>query len=174
VWPLGDPGAYGSGKAVVLVASSGPPVSGTARVQNVVPAIFLAGASAFPAAYAITYGPDNLPQPPLLVSAWQVNGCAPVPIPRPAGSRVFLELFATGIRNHVSPVVAALNGGQGGNEMGSQDTTPEYAGAQGQFDGLDQVNVEITNLPVLPAGALYDLFLRMDGFVSNAVLFAVE
>ena len=168
------PAGTAPGKAVVLVASSGPPVSGTALVQNVVPAIFLAGASAFPAAYAITYGPDNQPQPPLLVSACQSNGCTPVPIPRPAGSRVFLELFATGIRNHVSPVVVALNGGQGGNEMGSQNLTPAYAGAQGQFDGLDQVNVEITNLPALPAGALYNLFLKMDGFVSNAVLFAVE
>jgi len=96
-----------------------------------------------------------------------------VPIPLPAGSRVFLELFATGIRNHVSPVVVSLNERQ----QGSQSLVPTYAGEQGQFEGLDQVNVEITNLPTLPAspsGGLYNLVLKMDGVVSNPVRFAVE
>ena len=93
-----------------------------------------------------------------------------MPIPRPAGSRVFLELFATGIRNHVSPVVVSLNERQ----QGSQSLVPTYAGEQGQFEGLDQVNVEITNLPVLPSGGPYNLVLKMDGVVSNPVRFAVE
>jgi uncharacterized protein (TIGR03437 family) len=168
------PAGTAPGVAAVEVASSGPPVTGSALVQNVVPTIFLAGSSAFPAAYAVAYGPDDQPQAPLLVSACQSNGCTPVAISRPAATRVFLELYATGIRNHVSSVVVALNGGQGGNEVGSQNITPEYAGPQGQFDGLDQVNVEITNLPSLPSGALYNLVLKMDGFVSNAVLFAVQ
>lgn len=168
------PAGTAPGKAAVTVMSFGPPILGTALVENVVPAIFLAQASAFPAAYAITYGPDNQPQPPLLVSTCQSSGCVPVAIPRPAGSRVFLELFATGIRNHVSSVVLALNGGQGGNQVGSQNITPAYAGPQGQFEGLDQVNMDITSLPALPPGALYNLTLKMDGFVSNTVLFAVN
>ena len=82
---------------------------------------------------------------------------------RIAGSRVFLELYATGIRNHVSPVSVSLNQGQ----QGSQSVAPAYAGAQGQFDGLDQVNVEITNLPIVPG---YILVLNVDGMVSNAVI----
>jgi uncharacterized protein (TIGR03437 family) len=98
------------------------------------------------------------------------------PIPRPAGSRVFLELFATGIRNHVSPVMVSISGGQ----QATQTSVPAYAGPQGQFDGLDQVNVEITNLPTLPPppgappGTMYTLILNVDGLVSNAVLFAVN
>jgi uncharacterized protein (TIGR03437 family) len=59
-----------------------------------------------------------------------------------------------------------------------QTLTPEYAGPQGQFDGLDQVNVEITNLSAAPPpGATYTsymLILDVDGFASNAVGFAVQ
>jgi len=166
------PDGTAPGKAVVTVESSGPPVSGTAFVRNVVPAIFTeqstaSGSGIYPAAYAVTYGPDNQPQTPVLVASCQSNGCSAVPIPRPAGSRVFLELYATGIRNHVSPVIVSLNQ----ETQGSQSIAPAYAGAQGQFDGLDQVNVEITNLPVLPG---YILVLNVDGLVSNAVMFVVE
>ena len=165
------PACTAPGKAVVTVASSGPPVSGIAFVRNVVPAIFTeqstaSGSGIYPAAYAVTYGPDNQPQTPVLVAACQSNGCSAVPIPRPAGSRVFLELYATGIRNHVSPVSVSLNQGQ----QGSQSFAPAYAGAQGQFDGLDQVNLEITKLPIVPGYTV----LNVDGMVSNAVMFVVE
>ena len=166
------PDSTAPGKAVVTVASSGPPVSGIAFVRNVVPAIFTeestgSASGIYPAAYAVTYGPDNQPQAPVLVASCQSNGCSAVPIPRPAGSRVFLELYATGIRNHVSPVTVSLNQG----EQGAQIIAPQYAGAQGQFEGLDQVNIEITNLPVLPQ---YNLVLHVDGLVSNPVVFVVE
>ena len=167
------PSGTAPGIAAVTVAYlGGPTVLGSALVRNVVPAIFTDEPSAIPAAYAITYGPDNQPQSPLPVAACQAS-CNPVPIPRPAGSRVFLELFATGIRNHVSPVTVSLFGGQGMNET----VAPAYAGPQGQFDGLDQVNVEITNLPALPSspmGTFYSLALNVDGLVSNLVVFAVE
>jgi uncharacterized protein (TIGR03437 family) len=61
-----------------------------------------------------------------------------------------------------------------------QTVAPQYAGPQGQYDGLDQVNLEITNLPSAPAspnapsGTLYTLTLNVDGFISNAVQFAVQ
>jgi len=58
------PAGTAPGRAVVMVTSSGPPVQGITFAQNVVPAIFVVQSSAFPAAYAITYGPDNQPQPP--------------------------------------------------------------------------------------------------------------
>jgi hypothetical protein len=38
------------------------------------------------------------------------NGCTRVAIPRPGATRVFLELYATGIRNHISSVVAGRKG----------------------------------------------------------------
>jgi uncharacterized protein (TIGR03437 family) len=97
-----------------------------------------------------------------------------VPIPRPAGSRAYLELFATGLRNHISPVTAYLSDVL----FEFQTLTPEYAGPQGQFEGLDQVNLEITGLsathPPDAAYASYMLILNVDGFASNAVEFAVQ
>ena len=166
------PAGTASGVAAITVASGGPPVAGSALVQNAVPTIFTAAPSVLPAAFAITYGPDNQPQTPLAVSSCQANGCASVPIPRPAGSRVFLELFATGIRNHVAPVEALLNG-----PVESLSVSPAYAGPQGQFEGLDQVNVEITKIPSLsasPAGTSYFLLLNVDGQASNVVPFVLQ
>ncbi len=153
-----------------------------------VPAIFTDRTVAFsgalyPAAYTVTYGADGQAQPPVFVAACATAPpmiCSAVPIPRPAGSRVFLELFATGIRNHVSPVVVSLSSGPTGPGSQSLTVAPAYAGPQGQYDGLDQVNVEITTLPTLPSapmappGTTYTLVLNVDGFVSNTVEFAVQ
>ncbi len=163
------PAGTAPGKAALEVQSSGPPVPGATLVRNVVPSIFTLAGSTFqgghyPAALAVTYGPDGQAQSSAPVAACQTVppvGCDVVPIPRPAGSHVFLELFATGIRNHISQVTVYLNG---------SPVVPAYAGPQGQYDGLDQINLEITNLP----SARYTLFLNVDGFVSNAVQFSVQ
>ncbi len=170
------PAGTAPGAAAVTIASNGPPVAGSALVRNVVPSIFVQGGP-YPAAYAVTYGPDGQLQssvPVVTCQSAQPPQCTPMPIPRPAGSRVFLELFATGIRNHVSPVTVYLSDVL----FEFQTLTPEYAGPQGQFDGLDQVNVEITNLSAAPPpGATYTsymLILDVDGFASNAVGFAVQ
>lgn len=171
------PASTAPGVAGVRILSSGSPVAGSALVRNVVPTIFTQGGP-YPAAYTVTYGPDGQPQQPVPVvtcKTTQPLQCTPAPIPRPAGSRVFLELFATGIRNHISPVTVSLSN----VSPLFQTFTPEYAGPQGQFDGLDQVNLEITNLPAspLPPGATYasyTLILNVDGFASNAVGFAVQ
>jgi uncharacterized protein (TIGR03437 family) len=171
------PDGTAAGLGAVTVGGTGASVAGSAFVQNVVPAIFTQG-GVYPAAYVLTYGPDGELQPPVPVAACQAAQpllCQATPIPRPAGSHVFLELFATGIRNHISPVMAYVSDVL----FEYQTLTPEYAGPQGQFDGLDQVNLEITNLPASPlqpgaTSALYTLILNVDGFVSNAVGFAVQ
>jgi uncharacterized protein (TIGR03437 family) len=177
------------GLAALTIEASGASLTGSALVRNVAPAIFTEANVAFqgghyPAAYSVTYDPDGQAQPPVLVASCQVipfPNCDVTPIPRPAGSRVFLELFATGIRNHLTPVVATLAyGAVGPGAPSPLNLTPVYAGPQLQFDGLDQVNLEITNLPALPPipgvppGTTYSLVLNVDGFVSNAVSFAVR
>ena len=74
------------------------------------------------------------------------------------------ELFAAGVRNHISPVTVSLNNlGQ----AGSQTLAPAYAGPQGQFDGLDQVNVRLT--PALKGLGVINLVLSVDGISSNTV-----
>ncbi len=61
----------------------------------------------------------------------------------PATDRIFLEIFLTGIRGIIDP-----NADGNLNEyvqvvIGGQALTPSYAGRQGFFAGVDQINVEL-------------------------------
>ena len=61
----------------------------------------------------------------------------------PEGEKVFLVLFLSGIRKAPDP---NSDGNVRENVhvlLGGADLTPDYAGAQGGFIGLDQINVEI-------------------------------
>lgn len=178
------PAGTAPGVASVSIESGGTiSAAGSALVRNVVPSIFTEQASTYPAAYAITVGPDGQVQQSVPVAACQTGPppvCNAELIPRPAGSRVFLELFATGIRNHVAPVMVSLTGPAGPGFPTQINVEADYAGPQGQFEGLDQVNVEITNLPTTtppqgaPPGTPYRLRLEVDGVVSTTVEFAVQ
>jgi uncharacterized protein (TIGR03437 family) len=64
------------------------------------------------------------------------SGCTAVPLKVASGDTVVVELYGTGIR-HQSPnavINATING---------QNLPVLYAGTQGQFTGLDQVNIQI-------------------------------
>lgn len=72
-------------------------------------------------------------------------------------SDLYIVLYGTGIRNYHS-IHAAL---------GSLVPEVVYVGAQGQYAGLDQVNLHL-KAPVSPSG-LQSLRLQVDGILSNAV-----
>jgi uncharacterized protein (TIGR03437 family) len=67
---------------------------------------------------------------------------------------VFLVLFGTGVRNAAMVTCS----------IGGANFPVSFAGAQGSFAGLDQINVEIT---AVPAGAT-ELNIIGDGQVSNS------
>ncbi|NOT64036.1 MAG: hypothetical protein HOP19_27800, partial [Acidobacteria bacterium] len=73
----------------------------------------------------------------------------------PTSERVFLVLFGTGLRN-----APDQNNGGNANEsvrplLNGYPVIPLYAGAQGAFPGLDQINLEIPRaLPAVPTLAL--------------------
>ena len=69
---------------------------------------------------------------------------------------MYLTLYATGIRNHSGPVSAFLNG---------ISVPVGFAGAQGQYDGLDQVNMG----PINGFYGLVNIVLTVDGQTSNTV-----
>jgi len=155
------PPGTAAGVATLQVNTGSAQLSGTAPIQRVAPSIFTF-ASNIAAAYTITYGPDGQPQPPVPVATCTPIGCTPTPIPRPAGSRVFLVLFGTGIRNATAVTCSGDDG----------STFPvAFAGPQGVDEGLDQVNVEITAIPHSPgAGETLDrLYIVADAWVSNTV-----
>jgi uncharacterized protein (TIGR03437 family) len=89
------------------------------------------------------------------------NRYQPAPITLgPEGEQVYISLFATGLRRFQSPVAAEADGAS---------VPVASAGAQGQFEGLDQVN--IGPLPRELAGrGVVPVFLVVDGKRSNAVL----
>jgi uncharacterized protein (TIGR03437 family) len=91
-------------------------------------------------------------------------GCTPQPINvSAAGGTVYLELFGTGLRHAVSATV----------QVGNASLPALYAGAQGQYPGLDQVNVQ---LPASLAGSgMLNVVVRTaDGSTSNVVTIAVQ
>ena len=73
----------------------------------------------------------------------------------------YLTLFGTGFRRAIELSV----------RIGGIEVIPMYAGAQGLFAGLDQINVP---LPSNLAGGIIDLMLSAEGRVSNVVQLRVQ
>src|SRR5262245_34473965 len=136
-----------SGEANVKITSGDGTASlGTVPITEVVPGVFTANANSIgvPAAATVRVKPDGSQTPPELVS--KLNP-APDPdrsnifIPKaidlgPEGERVFLILYATGVRHRPSLDRVKIL-------MGGLEVSPIYAGAQNDFVGLDQLNAEI-------------------------------
>jgi uncharacterized protein (TIGR03437 family) len=79
--------------------------------------------------------------------------------------RNYLLLYGTGIRRRsVLKAVGVMIGGENG--------VVEYAGAQNQYAGLDQVNVLIPN--DLKGRGIVDVQLTVDGKPSNTVQIAIQ
>jgi uncharacterized protein (TIGR03437 family) len=88
-----------------------------------------------------------------------------IPIaPAPAGDTVYLSLFGTGIRNasSLSAVSAAI-----ASTYAAQVT---YAGPEGEYDGLDQVNILLPPTVFALGAVTLPLEVVVDGQPSNAVM----
>ncbi len=145
------PAATESGTVNVVVRSgNGATTSnGTVQVAQVAPGIFTANStgSGVPAAVLQRFKPNGQQ---VIESLYQFNAAVnrfvtkPIDLSQP-GERVFLILFLTGIRH-----AADANGDGNLNEnirvlIGGNERTPQFAGRQPEFVGLDQINVEIPN-----------------------------
>lgn len=93
----------------------------------------------------------------LPVAQCDASGCTTVTVPLAAGTRVYLVLYGTGVRG-AKNVTVSIGGVQG---------MVLYAGAQGGYPGLDQINV-LTPASLAGRGEV-DIILTGDGAVSNAV-----
>jgi uncharacterized protein (TIGR03437 family) len=162
------PPGTASGNATVTVATgSGATAIGTLQIANVAPGLFSANGNGagVAAATAIRVNADGSQSP---VTVFQcgasANSCAPVPIDLSSGP-IFLTLYGTGIRNRsaLAGVVCTLGGA---NAM------VQFAGAQGAFVGLDQVNVQIP--ASLAGGGQLTIALTVDGQAANPVTISVQ
>jgi len=146
--------------ALTLTNGMNSPLAGTALVRSVAPALFTAdGSGKGVAAATATRVGSNQQQTLLPVSHCNGTACTAVPIDLGAGGSVYLTVYGTGIRNHTGVVNCSI----------SRISVPVlYAGAQGQYEGLDQVN--IGPLVNLSGSGEVDLVLTVDGQSSNPVL----
>lgn len=134
---------------------------GRLEVGRLVPAIFTQNASGdgVPAAYALRYRGAAVTVVPILTYDNSQSKWVPVPIDLgPEGDVVYLVLFGTGFSS---------NSGKTGTTVTIRTTqlTPIYSGSQGEFVGLDQINVELPR-SLIGAG-LVNLQITIDGKVAN-------
>ena len=98
----------------------------------------------------------------------QFNGSMFVPLPidpGPESDQLFILLFGTGIRNNSG--LSAVSA-----QIGGAVSEVLYAGTQGDFAGLDQVNLR---LPRSLAGrGVVDITLTVDGKQANKVQINVK
>jgi uncharacterized protein (TIGR03437 family) len=162
------PARMAAGLAAVGVIAGESASSGTYQVAAVSPGVFTANQDGNGVAAAIAVRESGAVQSaaPVFRCGAVPGSCTPVPIDLggPA-DQVVLELFGTGIRGRssLSNVTCTIGG----------TVVPVlYAGAQGQFQGLDQVNVA---LPRSLAGAGQAVVkLVVDGQTANDVAIAVQ
>ena len=73
---------------------------------------------------------------------------------------MYLTLYGTGIRNGTTVTCT----------VGGVSVPVQYAGAQGQYPGFDQVNIQLP--ATLQGKGKVDVVLTVDGHQSNAVRIA--
>jgi len=154
------PAGIASGPATLTIQNAnGATSTATFTVAAEAPGLFTADSSGKGAAAAqaliIGAGQRQL-QPAYHCSGGSPVTCSPAPIPLTIGTQVHLILYGTGIRGAKGISVT----------IGGMPATVEYAGPQGQYPALDQVNVLAP--PDLAAGKL-QLVLTADGVASNPV-----
>ena len=164
------PEAAAAGEAKVVVAYKGEVVSsGTMAIAEMAPALFTANSDGqgAPSGYAVRVKADNSQSNE---SVYQYDALQKKFVPTPINlgapdEQVFLTLFGTGIRNHgaMETVTAKIAG---------VDAEVVYAGPQGAYVGVDQVNIRVPR-SLLVSGEI-DLVLSIDGKKANTVRIQVR
>jgi uncharacterized protein (TIGR03437 family) len=157
-----------SGQATVVVqTASGATATGTMQIAAVAPGVFSANGSGggVAAATAIRVAPDGTQTPVTVFQCGTAAGsCTPAPIDVTNGT-VFVTLYGTGIRNRSSLANVSCT-------MGGVAVPVLFAGAQGGFVGLDQVNIQIP--ASLKGRGEVSVVVTVDGQAANAVTLNVQ
>jgi uncharacterized protein (TIGR03437 family) len=154
-----------AGQTTVRVMQQNQVVArGQVGIESVSPGLFTANADGkgAPAALALRVAPDGGQS---LVDVYRcgaaLGSCAPVAIDLGgAADQVILELFGTGIRGRSALTAVTAT-------IGGQAAEVQYAGPQGGFAGLDQVNVRVPRS--LAGRGDVDVVLVVDGKTANTV-----
>lgn len=151
------PAGLASGPAGITVSNANGTAQLFVTVAPTVPGLFSSDGSGkgLAAANVIIVNPDRTTTTRLVT-----DGAVPVQ----AGSEIYLVLYGTGIRGHANNGVTARVAGRPADVL--------YAGAQGAYPGLDQINVRVP-LTVGGTGTV-EVQLIVDGSPSNTVTVAFQ
>ncbi len=152
------------GTATFTLTAGATSTTATGNIQTVAPTLFSLDGSGQGIAAATAVEATS---PPAVVPVFEcsTSSCVAVPIDLRGTATVYLTLYGTGIRNlsSLENVNVAMNG---------VSVPVLYAGAQPQFEGLDQVNVQMTSN--LRGSGETKIVLTVDGHTSNTVTVNVE
>ena len=154
----------GQARISVLGPDGSERYAATAAIASIAPGLFSAGATGSGPAAAVALQSDRVGVSAALpvYRCSSPGTCVTVPLDLVTGRTVYVSLFGTGIRNARS-VTATLAG---------ERIAVQYAGAQPEFPGLDQINVVIDS--TLRARGELDLVVSADGITSNPVQLLVR
>ncbi len=156
-------GLQPGGATVVLKGAQGQSAPFAVNLAGEAPALFSADASGKSAAagYATIVNPDGSQSTLSIAQCTETPvACSTTPIPLVSGTQVYLVLFGTGIRGRSSLANMQVT-------IGGLAATVLYADSQGEYDGLDQVNV-LVPLSLVGAGQV-NVNLTADGLAANTV-----
>jgi uncharacterized protein (TIGR03437 family) len=147
---------------ITVTSGTGTTIRGTADIARTSPGLYTANlqGNGVASAFSLTAAPSGVQTQALI---FDPNTLAPVPVDLTAGD-VYLLLFGTGIRGYQQSVTATV-GGESIPVLG--------AVAQGQFAGLDQVNIGPLPATLRGRGEL-PIVLRVDGQAANTVTVVVK
>jgi uncharacterized protein (TIGR03437 family) len=157
---LVPPGLAPGSASVTLINAAGPSAPFLVAIGRTSPGLFTADASGrgAPAGQILILAADGtrstLPAAQCLTAPLS---CSTVAITFAQGSQVYLVLYGTGIRD----------GSKFSVMIGNTPAPVIYAGPQGDFPGLDQVNVSLP--PTLAGSGEVDLALTVDGTAANTL-----
>jgi uncharacterized protein (TIGR03437 family) len=158
--PLGT--AVGKATVAVTGAVSGKALSAAVQIAAVAPALFTVG-NGIAAATAVRVAPDG-DQTQLTVFASGTGGYMTVPIDLSQPGSVYLTLYGTGFEGLPFAGLSATVQGIG--------VTITYAGSQGTYPGLDQINVQ---LPASLAGlGVASVEIVVGGVSANPAVIAIQ
>lgn len=159
------PAGVASGQATITVTSSnGQVLTGMLSITAVAPGLFTADSSGQGLAAALVLrvrrDGSQVYEPVAQYDAAQ-NRFVARPIEfGPEGEELYLILYGTGFRHHRDSAAVTVR-------LGEVEEPALYAGAQGRFEGLDQLNLR---LPRSLAGrGELEVKLNVDGLESNRV-----
>jgi uncharacterized protein (TIGR03437 family) len=158
-----------TGRATVTVTNgTGVATPTTISVARVAPGLFSMNSTGegVAAAQVVRVHADDSQDAPQDVATYDAQQKQWVATPidlSVAGDQVYLLLYGTGIRHYSAMPVCTI---------GTQATTPLFAGAQGTFAGLDQVNVALPQS--LRGAGTVNVILAVDNTVSNTVTLAFQ